>query len=267
MRSNLAVDADAKRRPLLRSLLLVAGHLYVRSHMNCLIRIIAATSIAAQFVVLGASETEVENYIKSIRSVEQVKASIRRHLTAECGTGSCVNTTTTEICTLTGALDVRAGNSISSGDPKFTTRPDIPISRPDLELFQLIWSQCKPTSYQYWNYGTVLHVAYDPEPEIDKTIRRALGIRTAETPANRTSRDSSHTKVDEKLRTCLMPKAQYGQYSSYDGGKSAASLLQDACPTEYLQWVQACTASGETRESCVRKAALIAQMAIKLFNK
>ena len=227
-----------------------------------------APALLASTLGAYAQDTEVEKFVKSLRSVEQVKELVRDHITAECGTGSCVNNITTEICTLVGALDIRLGNSISSNEPKFFSQPDFPVSQRDLRTFKQIWSQCKPTTYQYWNYGQVLHVAYDPDPRIDVEIRRGLGILTPSQPPTATRQSQSPSKdLDKKLTYCLMPKAQYGMYSSFDGGKSAASLLQNACPTQYLAWVESCIASGDTKESCVTKAAIIAQTAIKMFNK
>jgi len=74
--------------------------------------------------------------------------------------------------------------------------------------------------------------------------------------------------VDKVLTECLLPKAEYGQYSSYDGGKSAEILLEKECPDEYMAWVQSCQeVLGQDENTCVVKAAIIAQAAIKQFNK
>ncbi|MGA2989546.1 MAG: hypothetical protein ABSD88_03645 [Candidatus Korobacteraceae bacterium] len=73
--------------------------------------------------------------------------------------------------------------------------------------------------------------------------------------------------LSKQLIYCLMPKAQYGQYSSYDGGKSAASLLQDACPSEYLAWVNNCKRLGTSERQCILAAAVTAQKVIKSFGK
>ena len=74
--------------------------------------------------------------------------------------------------------------------------------------------------------------------------------------------------VDKALTYCLMPKAQYGQYSSYDGGKSAVSLLTEGCPAEMAAWIEQCEKdSGEDEKTCGVKALVISQAAIKKFNK
>lgn len=98
--------------------------------------------------------------------------------------------------------------------------------------------------------------------------------RTApQKPSGNKQANSGYLKRDlsedsnKKLTYCLLPKAQYGRYSSFDGGKSAALLLQKGCPSEYMVWVDSCTAEGSSEESCVAKAAIMAQVAIKMFNK
>ncbi|MBI2715562.1 MAG: hypothetical protein HYX37_14100 [Rhizobiales bacterium] len=81
---------------------------------------------------------------------------------------------------------------------------------------------------------------------------------------------SDTQKINRELQQCLLPEAQYGKYSSFDGGKSANSLL-DKCKREYLAWVDECerntSATGDTTESCIMKVMIAAQAAIKLFGK
>lgn len=71
----------------------------------------------------------------------------------------------------------------------------------------------------------------------------------------------------KKLSYCLLPKAQYGQYSSHDGGKSAQKLLERECTDEYLGFVKSCISKENSKEKCVTVAAIHAQVAIKSFNK
>jgi len=78
---------------------------------------------------------------------------------------------------------------------------------------------------------------------------------------------SAEKKLDERLMYCVLPAAQYGQYSSYDGGKSARTLLLNQCPREFLNWVDACLARGDSNANCNLKAMLIAQFGIKQFGK
>jgi hypothetical protein len=56
------------------------------------------------------------------------------------------------------------------------TEEVLTISEADLDLMKLIFSQCEPTNYQYWNFGSILHVWYNPTPEVDRQVRQALEI-------------------------------------------------------------------------------------------
>ena len=123
-----------------------------------------------------AEDLPVEKYVASIRSVDQVKTAIRSALTADCGTGSCVNTNASDVCSLVGALDLKLDSLITNTNSQYSPKPDLIISAVDLQLFKLIWKQCRPTSYQYWNYGSVLHVWYEANPRDDAEIRRVLGL-------------------------------------------------------------------------------------------
>ncbi|MEA5578691.1 hypothetical protein [Anabaena sp. UHCC 0451] len=123
-----------------------------------------------------AQQTQGEKLVNSIQSVAQVKRQLKELFTNlnQCGTGGCFNGISTDICELVGALDVKVDGKIvgtmsGAGDTK------LPISASDLKLMKKIFSQCKPTNYQYWNWEYVLHVGYDPTPQIDKEIRAALG--------------------------------------------------------------------------------------------
>ena len=74
--------------------------------------------------------------------------------------------------------------------------------------------------------------------------------------------------TDEKnLLACLMPKAGYSQYSSYDGGKSARHLLLEDCRDEYMIYLNLCLAEGNKKQGCVLASAAAAQLALKTFNK
>jgi hypothetical protein len=72
--------------------------------------------------------------------------------------------------------------------------------------------------------------------------------------------------VSARFTQCLLPKAQYGEYSSYDGGKSAAALLGECVGVED-EWQKSCEAAGDTDHNCFGKAMIVAQTAIKSFGK
>lgn len=126
-----------------------------------------------------AGETPVQSFINSIKSVEQVKQEIRDSLTVECGSGHCWNVHSTRICDLTAALDVKVGYRITDTFTFESTRKQesIQISAVDLKLMKLIFSQCKPSNYQYWNFGQILHVQYIPSDKVSAKVNRLLGVK------------------------------------------------------------------------------------------
>ena len=75
--------------------------------------------------------------------------------------------------------------------------------------------------------------------------------------------------TDKKFSACISANAQKGNYSSFDGGKSAQTTLEEDCTSEYLAWVESCTnaKAGNTQNGCVLKAAIAAQAALKMHNK
>jgi hypothetical protein len=124
-----------------------------------------------------AGETSVQIFVNSINSVNQVKLEIKEALSAECDNGSCWNWNASRVCNLTAGLDVRTGYLITRtylNDPAST---DIPIADSDLRLMRLIFSQCKPTTYQYTSTGQILHVVYEPSPKKNAEIRKLLGLK------------------------------------------------------------------------------------------
>lgn len=101
--------------------------------------------------------------------------------------------------------------------------------------------------------------------DLVKSLTAGMGPSAA-SPAM-AENSANEDPIDRRLTECLLPKAQYGKYSSFDGGKSAAELLQKGCPEEYLAWVKACEARGDTNRDCVTKVTIAAQSAIKQFGK
>ncbi|HEV2646256.1 MAG TPA: hypothetical protein VGU46_07835 [Acidobacteriaceae bacterium] len=71
--------------------------------------------------------------------------------------------------------------------------------------------------------------------------------------------------LDARLTQCLLPKAQYGEYSSFDGGKSAFALIGE-CDVA-VEWEENCVATGGTEHNCFTKIMILAQAAIKEFGK
>jgi hypothetical protein len=142
-----------------------------------LLVVLVSTAAAA-----ADSATESQKFVDAIQSVDQVKAGVRESLSAidhDCAVGSCANANATQICRYTAALDVQVGGAITATDPRQRRDARFSISPSDLSLFQRIWAQCKPTSYQFWNYPDVLHVWYAADPAADAQIRQALGMTKA----------------------------------------------------------------------------------------
>lgn len=79
---------------------------------------------------------------------------------------------------------------------------------------------------------------------------------------------SAKTKsLFDTLSYCVVPTAQYGQYSSYDGGKSPGNILMEKCGNEFLAWKKSCMADGGTEDSCLAEGFVYAQSALRRFNK
>lgn len=126
------------------------------------------------------AQTDLQEYVDSFRSVNQVKEEIRQlmEVREQCAVGSCWNSTSTSICEVVAALDVKVNGQIvgqmfsgEEGSPG-----EIPISQDDLQLMKLIFSQCQPSNYQYWNWDRMLHVLYSPSPEAEQKIRSILKL-------------------------------------------------------------------------------------------
>jgi len=73
--------------------------------------------------------------------------------------------------------------------------------------------------------------------------------------------------ASNELTYCVNPEAQYGKYSSFDGGQSAKKILEGKCRREGLAFVDACEQSGTPRDTCILSELISAQLAIKSFGK
>jgi hypothetical protein len=69
------------------------------------------------------------------------------------------------------------------------------------------------------------------------------------------------------LEHCVIPKIQYGQYSSYDGGESVRKLLTRECDDEYYQALDTCAALGESKDSCDTKLWNATEATIRQLGK
>ena len=105
--------------------------------------------------------------------------------------------------------------------------------------------------------GRIPGLAQDAAPS--DTARR-------ETNSNQPARKPD-TPQDKVFSACLSRNASKPAYTSFDGGKSARALLEKDCPNEYLAWVESCIKAGDKQNSCVLKATILAQRALKLRNR
>jgi len=89
-----------------------------------------------------AQSRDLQQFVDSIKSTEQVKTVIRGLISNldQCGVGSCFNFNSTAICEWVAALESQVNGQII-GD-----------------------------------FTSMLDVYYVPKPEIDKKVRKALGI-------------------------------------------------------------------------------------------
>ena len=135
--------------------------------------------VAAGAVASAAADTssDVEKFVKRVDSVATAKRELRKAFDAldECSVGSCYNAATISICELVGALDVNTNGAIvremSIGEAVTS------ISGPDVRMMKDLYSQCRPTNYQYWNFDSVFHVGYRPTDQADAAIRKYLGVK------------------------------------------------------------------------------------------
>jgi hypothetical protein len=145
---------------------------YQRSLMAIALPLIAITTPAI------AQESAVQQQIDRITSVEQVKEELAELIRSsdQCGVGSCFNASRTAVCNTVAMLDVQVNGQILSDMTSVGDPGKIAIAPKDLQLMRDIFSQCKPTTYQYWNYDSILHVYYMPTEAIDRSVRQALGV-------------------------------------------------------------------------------------------
>lgn len=145
--------------------------------------VMSTLTVCASFALASEPESRHEGFLRSIRSVNDVKDAVRSAIHAidrECPSGSCVESNSIQICAMTAGLDIRTEFAITAPGSKGMRGGELPIGQSDVELFRLIWRQCKPTTYQYWNYPMLVHVSYEPDQSSAERIRRALNIRSGE---------------------------------------------------------------------------------------
>jgi hypothetical protein len=145
------------------------------SHSRLFDALLVALLLVASGVIYAA---DMSKFVQQYKTVAQTKAALRATFEAmdNCGFGSCVNGNSMLICEIVAALDVNMNGIIIREMWSEGTKVTLPAR--DLRMLKLLFAQCKPTNYQYWNYDTMLHVGYRPSHAADVSIRRYLGVTT-----------------------------------------------------------------------------------------
>lgn len=136
-------------------------------------------SLALSHAVYAADESAtLAAFVKQYRTIATVKQALRTTFTEldACPSGSCENGNSMLICEIVAALDVNMNGIIIDSMTSESTKVTLPAQ--DLRMMKLLFAQCKPTNYQYWNYSSMLHVGYRPSQTADVSIRRYLGVVT-----------------------------------------------------------------------------------------
>jgi hypothetical protein len=135
------------------------------------------------------TESESERFVNSIKSLAEAKTILRdamKLLETECSTGGCFDNYQIQICETLAAIDAKIGYRLNIGwesseklsdDDLSGIDKDFPVSKQDISLFKLMFSQCKPSNYQYWKHSNVLHVIYSPSSEIDAQVKKYLNVK------------------------------------------------------------------------------------------
>lgn len=141
--------------------------------------LIAALLLVACSVVFAADNSAgLAKFVQQYKTLTETKQALRATFEAmdNCGFGSCVNGNSMLICEIVAALDVNMNGIIIREIWSHGKHVSLPAK--DLRMMKLLFAQCKPTNYQYWNYSSMLHVGYRPSHAADVSIRRYLGVVT-----------------------------------------------------------------------------------------
>lgn len=105
-----------------------------------------------------------------------------------------------------------------------------------------------------------------PSAAHDNEVPESANSGTQGRPQAQTTGAAPSNPQAKALIDCMISKAQDGQYSSDDGGKSATQLL-GVCPDQLKEYVDVCVQAGDTDGNCTLKSGILAQSTLKLLNK
>ena len=99
-------------------------------------------------------------YLKQFSSSKKSKQMILESFKSlqGCPSGSCDNLFRTTICEQIAAVDIQTGYQIS-GEMSGVERK-FKLNQSDEALFKKLFSSCRPSSYQFWQFDSLLHVIY-----------------------------------------------------------------------------------------------------------
>jgi hypothetical protein len=145
--------------------------------MNSVKKIILAFTITSTIMTnvqsVLASSSEAQKIARNIKSVSQVKEYLRETMSpCEGGcSGYGLHIRAMRVCELVEAVDIKVKGKITRRSP--LPGKSMSISKSDLNLMRLIYSQCK------WYVrlpNDPPDFVYHPKPEIERKINRKIGI-------------------------------------------------------------------------------------------
>lgn len=191
-----------------------------------------------------------------------------------------------ETVTLQGTLHIGSGPRDGKYVPFFSLQLPTPITvqdgdninetEKDVTQIQMILNDDLKQVYLDFSdkpvmvTGTLFHSI--TSNHYTKVLITAKSIESVSSDTNLLLDENADNKPKEdnelrRLTECLKVKAQSGQYSYYDGGKSARKLLEDECADEYHGYIVECMKGGVGRNQCIFSAAGGAQVILGLLNK
>ena len=143
------------------------------------------------------------------------------------------------------------------------TYPDIVISKTGTEWVSLSNTVVPAPTERYSFNGT----EYISGLTLQENKNAEAANKLYKEKMDKEATSEAAKKAGDNLEYCLMPAAEFGEYSSFDGGKSAIRMLAEKCHSEFLAWTKACQADGKSDGDCTFTAGIGAQLAIKKFGK
>lgn len=122
-------------------------------------------------VATAATFAEEQQFIDSLKSIEQVKSKLKKLVieNRDCPSGSCWTATGHEICYTIAALDKKLDYVISNFPSG--SAPKWELKKSDVDHLRLMFSQCK-----IYNFQILLNTVYRPQKAAERRINAWLGV-------------------------------------------------------------------------------------------